>query len=120
MLVLTFAVSGRGNCVTVGDLSFVYARTELGSFVMSTRCPHRGGPLHLATVDCRRARLVCPWHGRATPLTSRVLSSSIPVVRRGSTVTAVFDVPADTPHSIGYRPVSDSLAAARDRVPATV
>jgi nitrite reductase (NADH) small subunit len=86
----------------------VYARTEVGSFVLPARCPHRGGPLNLATVAPDRARLVCPWHGRATSFT-KSLRSGTPAVRRGDTVTAVFPCRADSPYALEHRPSSPDL-----------
>lgn len=108
MPVVTFAVEGRGNCVVLGDTPYVYARTKLGSFVLSARCPHRGGPLHLAEFEPGGNRLICPWHERATSVT-KALKAGIPAVRRGDRVTAVF--PDDgTPHAIEYRPLSAALS----------
>jgi Rieske [2Fe-2S] domain len=114
MLVLTFAVEGAGNCVEVAGMPYVYARTPRGSFVLPARCKHRGGPLHLATLDHEGRRMVCPWHGRSTA-TSRLIREGIPAVRMGNVVTAVFPVRADTEVGTGYRPVSADLCAVRGR-----
>jgi nitrite reductase/ring-hydroxylating ferredoxin subunit len=114
MLVLTFSVSGRNNCVTVAGAPYIYARTRIGSFLMSARCPHRGGPLHLATFERTGTRLVCPWHGRATSV-ARARSTGIPATRRGDVVTAVFPHPAETDHQVEHRPVSPDLAASSTR-----
>lgn len=111
MLVLTFRTGGAGNCVTVAGTPYVYARTVLGSFVLRARCAHRGGPLHLGRLDADRARLICPWHGRTTSVTA-ALRKGIPGVRRGEQVTAVFPVPPDEPHQVGYRPLSPDLSPA--------
>jgi hypothetical protein len=111
MLVLTFRVGDRHNCVTVAGTPYVFARTVLGSFVLRARCAHRGGPLHLSQVDAARTRLICPWHGRGTSMTPLLRGRGVPVVRRGDRVTAVFAVPADTPHELGYRPLSPDLRA---------
>lgn len=107
MPVVTFAVSGRDNCAMVGGQPFVYARTASGSFVMRARCPHRGGPLNLATAGCDAGRLVCPWHGREASVPR--LRRQIPAVRSGDRVTAVFP---DTPGgsvSTEHRPLSAAL-----------
>lgn len=119
MLVVTFSVAGAGNCVDVAGTPYVYARTgrdgsdgsdNSDGFVMGARCPHRGGPLHLASVSEDGARLVCPWHGgRVSPARLR---RQVPAVRRGDMVTAVFAVPADTETSVRHVPVSDDLCAA--------
>ncbi|MBM9510083.1 Rieske 2Fe-2S domain-containing protein [Actinacidiphila acididurans] len=113
MLVVTFSATGAGNCVEVAGTPYVYARTRRdGSdgFVMGARCPHRGGPLHLASVSEDGARLVCPWHGGRVSLAR--LRRQVPAVRRGDTVTAVFAVPADTEATVRHVPVSDALCAA--------
>ncbi|WP_329008753.1 Rieske 2Fe-2S domain-containing protein [Micromonospora rifamycinica] len=113
MPVLTFAAEGAGNCVTVRDAPYVFARTTKGSFVLPARCAHRGGPLHLATFD-GGTRLICPWHGRATSVT-RAVRTGIPAVRRGRIVTAVFSGTVDPEHAVGYRPMSPCLTAGRPR-----
>jgi nitrite reductase (NADH) small subunit len=117
MLVVTFAVSGRGNCATVADTPFVYARTEAGSFVLPARCPHRGGPLNLAALPRGGARVVCPWHERATSVT-RMLRTGIPAVRRGDVVTAVFPERPDTVHHLEHRPMSEDLTRGSQPRPA--
>jgi nitrite reductase (NADH) small subunit len=111
MLVLSLAVSGTGNCATVAGTPYVYARTELGSFVLPARCPHRGGPLHLAALEPGRARLVCPWHERATSV-SRSLKAGIPAVRRGEVVTVVFPHDADAAYQVEHLPLSAELSRA--------
>ncbi len=112
MLVLSFAVAGTRNSVRVGGVPYVYARTVLGSFVSPALCTHRGGPLHLATVDVGRSRLVCPWHGGSTSAT-RLRRRGIPAVRRGDTVTAVFPVPAEATAAVTHLPLSADLCRAR-------
>jgi nitrite reductase/ring-hydroxylating ferredoxin subunit len=114
MLVLTFSVAGRNNCVMVAGTPYVYARTRIGSFLLPARCPHRGGPLHLATFEPTGTRLICPWHGRATSVT-RAMSTGIPVTRRGNVVTAVFPHPVSTDHRTEHRPVSPELASPSTR-----
>lgn len=110
MLVLTFAAHGENNCVTVAGKPYIYAHTRRGSFVITARCPHRGGPLNLAAFeDGSPPRLICPWHERSTSV-GRQLKSGIPVVRRGSVVTAIFPHPAGTPYEMKHVPVTSELA----------
>jgi nitrite reductase/ring-hydroxylating ferredoxin subunit len=109
--VVTFRVSGRHNCATVDGVPYMYARTELGSFVLPVRCPHRGGPLNLATLRPGETRLVCPWHERSTSVT-KALRRGIPAVRRGDYVTTVLPAPDDAEYELGHRPVSPELAVA--------
>lgn len=108
MLVLSFAASGGHNCASVGGTPFVYAQTDAGSFLMPAQCSHRGGPLHLATLDQEGGRLVCPWHGRSTSV-SKALATAIPAVRRGNVVTAVFPEPPGTAYALEHRPMSAEL-----------
>lgn len=110
MLVVSFATTGRRNCVVIDGEPFVYARTRLGAFVLPARCRHRGGPLHLAGLAHGVPRLVCPWHERCTPV-ARLLEAGIPAVRRGRRVTAVFPAPAGAAHSVEHRPLSPDLQA---------
>jgi hypothetical protein len=111
VLVVTFSAEGQDNCVTVGDVPYVYARTPEGSFVMPARCRHRGGPLHLATRDGDRGRLVCPWHGRITPVSR--LMRQVPAVRRGNVVTAVLPDEPEATCALEHRPMSEDLSYRR-------
>jgi nitrite reductase (NADH) small subunit len=108
MLVVTLAVSGPGNCVEVGGIPYVFARTWLGSFMMAAQCAHRGGPLHLGDLDEDGRRLVCPWHGSRTSIL-RIIKTAVPAVRTGNTVTAVFPVPATAERVLTHRPLSAAL-----------
>ena len=86
----------RHNYLLVGEEPFFLLRLA-GDRILVTRdrCPHRGGPLHLGQWDGRTGSLTCPWHG--TCLTGPALESrSVPAVRRGHAVTAVFDCASDT------------------------
>jgi nitrite reductase (NADH) small subunit len=112
MLVMSFAVEGVGNCAEVGGVPYVYARTTQGAFVSPARCAHRGGPLHLATIEPGNTRMVCPWHGRGTSM-KRLLTKGIPAVRSGGTVTAVFPVSPTTATATTYRPISPDLCKLR-------
>jgi len=125
MPVVTFSVSGAGNCVVIDDAPFVYATVDRRGFVMLARCPHRGGPLHLSTPTADGAYLVCPWHERRTSVAR--LRAQIPAVRRGDRVAAVIpdaalpgaapDAPAsDGSVSLEYRPLSPALARPRATV----
>jgi hypothetical protein len=108
MLVVTFAASGTGNCVTADGTAYVYARTAAGSFVMPATCPHRGGPLHLADLAPDNRRLVCPWHEGGVSVAR--LRKRIPAVRRGSTVTAVLRAEPTAEIGLSHRPLSPALA----------
>jgi hypothetical protein len=105
---VTFSTAGAENCAVVADLPYVYVSTREGSFVMRAQCPHRGGPLHLATMAPEGGRLVCPWHSRKTSLSR--LRKEIPAVRRGDRVTAVFPGGSETDVRLEHRPCSEDLS----------
>jgi nitrite reductase (NADH) small subunit len=122
MYVVKIATAGLGNCAEINGIPYVYASTEFGDFVLSARCPHRGGPLHLAKVEAQGSkveaqgskveaqgyRLICPWHGRANSV-MRAARRGLPAVRRGDRVSIVF--PGDAPDecAIVHRPLSPDL-----------
>jgi len=116
MPVITFTTTGPDNCVVVAGVPFVYATVHGHGFVMRARCPHRGGPLHLADVTDDGSSLVCPWHGNKTRVAR--LQALVPAVRAGDRVTAVIPEPmsadaasaADCPVSFEYRPLAPQLA----------
>lgn len=112
MLVVTVSTSGRGNCAQVGGADYVYVDAPMGSFVLPATCPHRGGPLHLAQVEPGRARLVCPWHGRATSVTAAA-RRGIPAVRRRDEVTIVFPDDKGSEYSLRHLPLSADLSSGR-------
>ena len=72
-----------------------FAVSKRRTVVVRSRCPHRGGPLHLGRLDARVGRLVCPWHELGVPV-RKLVADALPAVRRGTSMTIVFDAP---PHS---------------------
>ncbi|MEO6501974.1 MAG: Rieske 2Fe-2S domain-containing protein [Jatrophihabitantaceae bacterium] len=108
MHVVKISTAGKGNCAEVNRIPYVYASTEFGDFVLPARCPHRGGPLHLAQVEAESYRLVCPWHGRATSV-RRLARRGIPAVRRGDEVSIVFPGDASADCAVTHRPLSAGL-----------
>ena len=64
------------------------------TILLNTRCPHRGGPRHLAVDDGAAKQLICPSH--QLPYSDQVLHrQALPLVIRGNTATAVLDEPAE-------------------------
>lgn len=112
MLVVTFATTGKDNCVLAGGMPYVYARTVVGSFILPAQCPHRGGPMHLARLNESCTKLVCPWHGGGVSI-ARLVKSGIPAVRNGSKVVAVLPHDADTEYRLEHRPLSPDTNGAR-------
>lgn len=72
------------NALIAGDDIYFVMDRDKAVHVISSACPHRGGPLHLGDVEGDRLR--CPWHGSLFPV-SRLCDRSHPSVRVGSTVT---------------------------------
>jgi nitrite reductase (NADH) small subunit len=109
MFVVKIKTTGAGNCAQVAGAPYVYADAGSGSFVLPARCPHRGGPLHLAQVEPGRSRLICPWHGRGFSV-QKLVTAGPPAVRRSDQVTVVFPHQGETEHAIEHRPMSTDLA----------
>ncbi|MEU3525162.1 Rieske 2Fe-2S domain-containing protein [Streptomyces sp. NPDC038707] len=118
MPVVTFSAEGRDNCVVIAGTPYVYATVGGRGFVMRARCPHRGGPLHLAGVAEDGVRLVCPWHERKTSVAR--MRAEVPAVRVGGRVTAVFPErpaaggwpapPQDCAVGLEHRPLAPALS----------
>lgn len=73
------------NAVRVGDETYFCLERDGVVHVLASRCPHRGGPLHLGRVEGGRLR--CPWHGNAFRL-DRLCERGVPAVRTGDRITA--------------------------------
>ncbi len=95
MLVVAFDLA-KVNLLTVGEKRYIVFEHHGQTRLVSDACPHRGGPLHLAVRACGDEKLVCPWHDTATA-ERRVAARNVPLVLVGTSATAMFDVPADTP-----------------------
>lgn len=81
------------NYLTVDGRDYtMFAASGGRTLVVTSTCPHRGGPLHLGRLDARRARIVCPWHELGTPV-RKLVAGALPAVRRGTTMTVVVDAP---------------------------
>lgn len=79
----------RDNTVRVGEELYFRIERENGASVIRSRCPHRGGPLHLGTAreEGGVERLRCPWHGNQFSL-SRLCARGVPTVQVGDEVLA--------------------------------
>lgn len=82
------------NALVAGDETYFVMERENAVHVLSSRCPHRGGPLHLGDVEGEKLR--CPWHGGMFPL-GRLCDRSHPSVRVGDTVTVYLPAGENPP-----------------------
>lgn len=78
------------NAVRVGDTTYFCLELDGVLHLLPSRCPHRGGPLHLGRVE--RGWLTCPWHGTRFRL-GRMCATGVPAVRTGDLLVAY--VPAE-------------------------
>jgi hypothetical protein len=101
MAVLTFDPS-RVNFIEVegGGGWFLTVLGDGAAHLLPTRCPHRGGPLHLGTIDPKGEAVLCPWHDN--PVRVRWLQkNALPLIRRrGGLWTAVVPDSAGDPRAV--------------------
>ncbi|GAA3004636.1 MULTISPECIES: Rieske (2Fe-2S) protein [Streptosporangium] len=75
----------RHNAVRAGDETYFFLERSGSVHLIHSRCPHRGGPLHLGEIEDERLR--CPWHG-STFRVDRLCDRAVPTIQRGSSVVA--------------------------------
>lgn len=98
-----------GGLIICGDERFFVAEDATGKrFVVSARCSHRGGPLHMGKRDDGRNCIRCPWHNLATPMKA-LQRRSIASARIGSKWTARLPVDA-SPDNVVVMPLPQSVA----------
>jgi phenylpropionate dioxygenase-like ring-hydroxylating dioxygenase large terminal subunit len=92
----------RQNTVQSGGELYFCLEREGTLYVIRSRCPHRGGPLHLGRIGCGAEAnstvgplLRCPWHGTKLGL-DWLCDRAAPSVRCGSQVTTYIPVPSDS------------------------
>ncbi|MEN3356429.1 MAG: nitrite reductase small subunit [Mycobacteriales bacterium] len=78
------------NTVILGEDHYFVMLREGAVHLITSRCPHRGGPLHLG--DVQEGRLRCPWHG-STFRVDRLCARSVSTVQRGGQVIAYIPAP---------------------------
>jgi nitrite reductase/ring-hydroxylating ferredoxin subunit len=93
------------NGVEVGEELYLFLDPHAPELV-PTRCPHRGGPLHLATLaDSRKGMLlICPWHQSAVPMRA-LQRRAVATVQSGTKVRAVFELPVSARAVVRQVPV---------------
>lgn len=102
MLMLEFD-SERYNYICLdGEPYFVFKLPGGRMAVLPDRCPHRGGPLHLGTSDCKKYTLTCPWH-ETVFLQRALMRKAIPAVTLGRRITALFPVAATAKAVLTWR-----------------
>lgn len=57
-------------------------------WVLSTQCPHRGGPLQLGKSNADTGDITCPWHGNTISF-SFLQKKALPAVRVNEVVQIV-------------------------------
>lgn len=75
----------RHTAVVVGEDVYFGIERDDAVHLVASRCPHRGGPLHLG--DVVDGTLRCPWHGSSFRV-DRLCGRSVPTVQRGDQVIA--------------------------------
>ncbi|WP_437963756.1 Rieske 2Fe-2S domain-containing protein [Sorangium sp. So ce260] len=78
------------NYIAGDAADYFLLRTGSQTLMVPDRCPHRGGPLHLAQREGQA--LVCPWHEGRVPLHA-LRRRSLALIRRGSRVAVILDEP---------------------------
>jgi len=78
------------NAVHAGDETYFCLEVGGVLHLLASRCPHRGGPLHLGRVSA--GRLTCPWHGTAFRV-DRMCARGVPAVRTGDRLIAYLPTP---------------------------
>jgi nitrite reductase (NADH) small subunit len=84
------------NFLIQGDRRFFLMSLDNDLFLMRDNCPHRGGPLHLGSLDCKKGTIVCPWH-EATVSIQRLQQHAVPCIRHRDMAVAVFPTVESTP-----------------------
>ncbi|WP_158581380.1 Rieske 2Fe-2S domain-containing protein [Actinomadura spongiicola] len=90
----------RHNSVHIGDQTYFCLEREGRVHLIDSICPHRGGPLHLGTVESGRLR--CPWHGN-TFRVDRLCARSVPSIQRGDQIIAYPSVEPGSSASPSHR-----------------
>lgn len=84
--------------------------------ITSTRCRHRGGPLHMGRRDRGGTCIRCPWHNIATSIRS-LARHSLTAARVGSRWTVRLPVATEAAPTVVVMPVPNAVAGAVQEVP---
>jgi nitrite reductase (NADH) small subunit len=94
MRVVTFNPNTHNFIVSGQESYFIFQTDEGEKLLLSTRCSHKGGPLHLGYHKCAKQGLVCPWHDRVYSQ-KNLQNRALPLIFRADKVTIVIDKIAD-------------------------
>jgi len=109
----------EANCIRVGQTRYVVAQLKGGPPQMvDTRCPHRGGPLHLGQIQESGDRIVCPMHRLAIPL-ARLERSALPMIVRRDRVTVVVPAAESDAEAPSLRKILTTIGSTRFADPTT-
>lgn len=76
----------RYNFVSINhEQYFILHVSETSLLLTKSKCPHKGGPLHLGHFDEKKQHIVCPWHEKKINY-NLLKNKSLPVIRIGNTL----------------------------------
>jgi hypothetical protein len=78
--------------------------------LVSAKCAHRGGPLHLGQLDAGQTRIVCPMHFLATPVAA-LKRTAVPAIVRSDQVVAVLPIQESGADVLEVPPVNSARGA---------
>jgi nitrite reductase/ring-hydroxylating ferredoxin subunit len=89
----------HANLIEYGDRSYFLHRDRAGAYVLiRARCPHRGGPLFLGTVQDGPAESIrCPWHDSVVTVKA-MQKRAPPMVMNGSECRVIIGDVAEEGH----------------------
>jgi Rieske [2Fe-2S] domain len=91
------------NFVFADDTTYFLLETADGRQALVTgKCPHRSGPLHLACPDSAHRKLICPWHEGAIAI-HWLIATAVPIVSVDHWITALLPVPETAVIQLAYR-----------------
>jgi nitrite reductase (NADH) small subunit len=50
------------NMMKLNEIKYFIINENKQTRFVSTKCPHRGGPLHYGHLEDNNKKVVCPWH----------------------------------------------------------
>ncbi|MBW4615059.1 MAG: Rieske (2Fe-2S) protein [Desmonostoc vinosum HA7617-LM4] len=92
----------QSNFLIHGDRRYFLTTIDGSAFLVVDKCPHRGGPLHLGYLNCRKNAIVCPWHDSSVSI-HRLQQLAIPLIWRHDVVVAILPGSETTPVIFKHR-----------------